>query len=670
MAENDQERPQRKESLCILRYIARRATKMAGQLPDLPDNLDDWRVRREQVRRDLSGLLGLPPREPMKAHVLGSEWQKNLEHQSVEYLWAGETYVTATVTKVAAIEGRLPAIVKPPGWAEAADGRRDFTMHMAYKGYLVIEIDDPRVGKRNDPFGGHYAMASATGTQAMGVQVFDTLRALDYLLTRIDVDPGRIGIAGLCQGSEQTWLAAALDDRFKVAVPVCGTTTFEQWARMPAELGNGLSDPSPYVGDILKFTDWHEIDACIAPRPVLTVNNSEDWWWPLAGYEKSVAAMQHVYGLYDVPERFAAIRRPAQHDYMPFIEEIEARFEKYLKPLDQATDPPQPCEKPTEVNYSIIQHCQKRLLRQAAALPKSFTSVADWNDYRAEIVRWLGEVCAVDTMVPGEPAFESTQTDWGVAVEKLTLPMDDGFDLPVTHYCGAAIPDATKPAVILSHDHGQCMADETVVALAKPLATQGHLVYVPEHVAWRESSERFVNRLIDLYGCGDTVGLPPLGLQAWDNLRVLEYLKTRTNVDQSRIAVVGLGVGGVDAALAAALDEGITAVAALGGVTTVQDWAMIAPQTLTRFERIMPYLPNIMTKTDLQYFFAAAAPRPLLLVDTGGGERHPWPASGFGRVAQMAGLVYKLLDAPSKLSTAAASTSGGVDELLEWLGKL
>jgi dienelactone hydrolase len=95
---------------------------------------------------------------------------------------------------------------------------------MARKGYVVIFFDDPLFGQRNAPKAGFYASSSAAGFQGMGVQVFDTFRALDYLLTRRDVDPGHIGLAGLCQGSEQTWLAAALEDRFQIAVPVCGTT--------------------------------------------------------------------------------------------------------------------------------------------------------------------------------------------------------------------------------------------------------------------------------------------------------------------------------------------------------------------------------------------------------------------------------------------------------------
>ncbi len=78
---------------------------------------------------------------------------------------------------------------------------------MAKLGYVVLFIDDPHIGKRRAPYAGLYAASSAAGIPVMGIQVFDTLRGLDYLLTRGDVDPGRIGLAGLCQGAEQVWLA-------------------------------------------------------------------------------------------------------------------------------------------------------------------------------------------------------------------------------------------------------------------------------------------------------------------------------------------------------------------------------------------------------------------------------------------------------------------------------
>ena len=197
-----------------------------------------WQKRREQVRQDLTALLGLPVREPTRAKVLASHMDGDVLVENIIYLWAERCYVPGIVVRLPQSTGGLPALVVPPGFGGSSKSLdagyyKPFVYQMARKGYLVLFFDDPSFGDRKAPLAAWYATTAAAGTQGMGVQVFDTLRALDYLLTRKDVDPGRIGVAGLCQGSEQTWLAGALEDRFQIVVPVCGTTTYTEWARMP-----------------------------------------------------------------------------------------------------------------------------------------------------------------------------------------------------------------------------------------------------------------------------------------------------------------------------------------------------------------------------------------------------------------------------------------------------
>ena len=329
----------------MLQYLGERASRLAAQGPALPSDLPFWEQRRATVREHLREVLGLPAaREPMRARVLSTTRDGELAIEEVMYLWAERAYVSANVVRPAAVSGPLPALVMPPGWLGqlTQEYYRTFVYHKAREGYLVLFIDDPHVGKRAAPYAGLYGAASAAGTQVMGIQVFDTLRGLDYLLTRPDVDPGRIGVAGLCQGSEQTWLAAALEDRFQIAVPVCGTTTYEGWARMPAFLHVDLSDPSPYVENVLRYTDWHEINACIAPRPVFIASNSGDNWWPKEGYDKVVRTLTHMFQLYGKPERFKHLLDLRSHSLTPFIPELAPWIDRQLKALPASASAERP----------------------------------------------------------------------------------------------------------------------------------------------------------------------------------------------------------------------------------------------------------------------------------------------------------------------------------------
>jgi hypothetical protein len=125
--------------------------------------------------------------------------------------------------------------------------------------------------------------------------------------------------------------------------------------------------------------------------------------------------------------------------------------------------------------------------------------------------------------------------------------------------------------------------------------------------------------------------------------------------------MVGLGVGGVDAAITAVLDNNVAAVAVVGAIT-VRDWAeKVAPGAY----QVMPYLPDIMAATDWQYVYSAALPRPLLLVDAT--DRANWPAEAFLRVERMAKQVASLQGAADRLTSRAAASPWGVEEIRAWL---
>jgi dienelactone hydrolase len=649
----------------VMQYLGDRALRMAAALPPLPDTLAAWEKRRATVRHDLTRLLGLPAREPMRAKVLATREDGDLVVEDVAYLWGERAYVSANVVRPKKSTGALPALVVPPGFLGElkAEIYKTFVYHIARRGYLLLFIDDPHVGRRAAPRAGLYATASAAGTQVMGIQVFDTLRGLDYLLTRVDVDPGRIGVAGLCQGSEQTWLAAALEDRFRIAVPVCGTTTYAHWAHMPAATGVDLSDPSPYVAGVLRHTDWHEINACIAPRSVYIASNSGDNWWPAAGYDQVVSTLDAAFRLYGKPQNFQHLRVLRSHSMTPFIPELSPWIDKHLSGL--AASPaasPLPSIAPDEADFSMLHHAQRRIVKQASALPTDFTDCQAWADYRKSTIEWLGKVCDLHGLRLREPKTLSRETAEGLLTELVAVPQDEALELPVMLLWRESETPSKRSAVVLSHDSTQCASERSVKDFARALAEDGYLVAIPEHAAANRASRRAIKNISSLYGASDTVDLPPMAMRVWDDLATIACLSSRKDV--GRIALVGLGVGGVDAAITAAVDDHIAAVGVVGAVT-VRDWAEQVAPKLNDFDRILPYLPHIMARTDLQYLYSAAAPRPLLLVDAA--DRSSWPAAAYARVRKTAQRIYGLHGAASALTVKGIQSPWGIEEVRQWL---
>ncbi len=657
----------------VMRHLAQRASRMAAELPAMPRDRAAWEKRRELVRRQLSQILGLPSREPMRAKILATRQEGDLVVEDVMYLWAERAYVSANVVRPAgpvqpgSARQPLPAIVMPPGWLGELkyEYYSTFVYHTARKGYLVIFIDDPHVGKRVAPCAGLYGAAGAAGTQVMGIQVFDTLRALDYLLARPDVDPERIGVAGLCQGSEQTWLAAALEDRFKIAVPVCGTTTYEEWVRMPISVPTDLSDPSPYLAGILRWTDWHETNACIAPRPVFIASNSGDNWWPVSGYNKVIETLNQAFAFYGQAERFRHLCELRSHSLTPFIPELSPWIDRHLKDLPGSrSTSPKPCGEPIAPDFSMLRYCQRRIARQTEAMPQSFADPGAWRQFRQPLVQWLREACDLKGLQPGPAQVESRQVADGLARETVKLPQALGLSDPALVIFAESPASPSRPAVVLSHDSLQCMTDADVLKFAAALARDGYLVCIPEHVSTHRASRRHLPHFISLYGAGDTVELSPLAMRVWDDWCAVSCLRQRADVAGQPIAVVGLGIGGVDAAICAALDPQIAACGVVGAIT-VRDWAEQVAPAWNKFDRIMPYLPDLAVKADLQHIYAAIAPRPLLLADAT--DRPNWPEAAFERVSRMAASVYTLHGSRQRLTAAPARSTWGVEEVRAWL---
>lgn len=656
------------KSLTVMQYLGERASRMSSGLPAIPDNPKDWEQRRQVVRKQLAARLGLPERVPMRAKISKTREDAGLLVEDVMYLWADNAYVAANVVRPKEITGALPALVMPPGWLGdlQQDFYRPFVYQMARRGYVILFIDDPHVRLRAAPCEGLYCAASAAGTQCMGIQVFDTLRGLDYLLTRPDVDPNRIGVAGLCQGSEQAWLAAALEDRFKIAVPVCGTTTYEQWVRMPAFLAVDLSDPSPYVANVLHDTDWDEIDACIAPRPVYAASNSGDNWWPKPGYLKVVATMDRVYQLYGKPDNFRNLFVLRSHSMTPFLGELAPWIDQHLRDLPgTANFTPAPCADTENPYFSMLEYARRRIIRQTEALPGSFASKQAWENHRDQVAAWLREACELESVRSGEAVNLGREVRDHMVFETVLLPQDKDFQVPVLLIYQDKADAGKRPAVIFSCDGGQSLLDDGVVRLAAGLATHGYVVCVPDHANVNPKSRRHVGNLASFYGCSDCVGLSPVAMRVWDDLSGFAYLKQRADIDAGRIAMVGLGYGGVDAAILAAVEPGIAALGVAGAIT-VRDWAdKVAPHE-NEFQFWAPYLHGMTLHTDLQFVYSSIAPRPLLLVD--GTDRKFWPESGYRRVSEMADRIFGLYDKPDALAKLPAKSDWGIEEISQWLG--
>lgn len=188
-------------------------------------------------------------------------------------------------------KARLPA----PGvlfynghWWPDSKSRPDFQafcINMARMGFAVFNFDPFGQGERGVSSRDHRRTeALLVGVSQQGIAEYETQCALDYLLSRKEVDRDRIGMTGASGGGYNTWITAALDDRIKVAVPVVGTSDFLEQIEVTRDLDwYRAAEHCHFVPSLIRFANNHELLAMVAPRPLLIVAAAVDQSFPVTG---------------------------------------------------------------------------------------------------------------------------------------------------------------------------------------------------------------------------------------------------------------------------------------------------------------------------------------------------------------------------------------------------
>ena len=278
--------------------------------------------RMGQRRAELLGLLGELPAAsgPVPAIQIGEEDRGTyiLEHLMLDL--NGVERAPAYFTRPKGATGRLPTVLfnhshavgkaeylgaegymPPPGWAEA----------LARQGVSGLCFDTWNFGERRGRTESALFKEMLWHGQVLwGMMVFDSLRALDYLAARDDVDPARIGTAGMSMGSTMAWWVAALDTRIKVCVDICCLTDFTELIRTQGLDGHGIYY---YVPSLLQHFSTAQINALIAPRPHLSLAGDFDPLTPPAGLEAIDRELREAYAACGAPEAWKLSRYAVGH---------------------------------------------------------------------------------------------------------------------------------------------------------------------------------------------------------------------------------------------------------------------------------------------------------------------------------------------------------------------
>ena len=307
-------------------------------------SLGGKRAGKAESRRELWGLLGdLPARKgPVRVDRRGEVAGRGYVLEKLVLHLNGLEPVPAFFTRPTGVKGRLACVLYNhyhggeygSGKTELVEERRlmhkpPYAEFLAGTGVSALAIDHWAFGERSARTEADiFKQMLWEGRVMWGMMVFDSVRALDYLAERDDVDAGRIGTLGLSMGSTMAWWVAALDERVKVCVDICCLTDFHALIE-----ANGLAEHGIYyyVPRLLKSFSTGRINSLIAPRPHLALSGDRDPLTPAAGLDRVDRELREAYAREGAPEAWRLVRQDTDHRETPEMRaEITAWLRRWL----------------------------------------------------------------------------------------------------------------------------------------------------------------------------------------------------------------------------------------------------------------------------------------------------------------------------------------------------
>ena len=592
-----------------------------------PATAADVERRAVEIRARMQRASGDWPAEraPLDPQIHGTLERDGYRIEKLSFQTRARCYATATAYVPTRGGGPFPAVLCVHGhWSGA---RRDPVVQsrcigLAKLGFVALTLDAWGSGERGTEIGKneyHGGLLGASlwpvNTPLHALQLYDNVRAVDYLQARPEVRGDRIGCTGASGGGNQTTYFSAFDPRIRCAVPVCSVGTFRSY------LDTACCVDEVLIG-ALTIGEEGDLLGSLAPRALMVITASRDAYHfgPVASgaavdrarpYFKAAGAEERVrHVVFDSGHAYNREMREAMYGWMTrWLKETgdgapisEPAFETDDMEALRCFAPP--FRSPRVM--TTVQWVKERAVALSAAQPTP-VSRGEWERQRSRNLDRLNELLRLPAAPAGTPRGARASA---IGPTEGVIETEPGFLLPVVAHRGGSLAPA-QPAVVLLHPMGRKVALDTPLAVA--LREAGIATFAPE-----------------LRGCGeltlDRQGLsaeipdhnlaewsllldrPLLGQWVHDAIATVRALGA-WDCDPDHAAIVGWREAGLAAALAAALEPRTLGAAALEVPATY------ITETPPHGVRMALFSPGLLEVGDTLQAAALVAPRPLLVAN-------------------------------------------------------
>jgi cephalosporin-C deacetylase-like acetyl esterase len=560
-------------------------------------------ARKAAVRQRVLSLIGGLPdyRGPLNARVTKTTTRDGyaIEHVTFESL---PGYVVTANLYRPDRPGRHPAVLMSMGhWESGKAAGQLLSVNLARRGFVVLAYDPVGQGERQQAYdarfgrsliGGptdqHFSNGAAAILLGQAVSryfIHDGMRAIDYLISRPEVDAERIGATGCSGGGTQTTYISALDPRVKVAAVACYMNSFRTLYPGPS-LGDSEQSVPGFIAAGLDQTDYVEL---FAPKPWLIASTEDDFFTP-PGARQVFTEAERWYELHDAKDRVKWVVGPGGHGTPPVVREaIYEWFTRWLKP--------DPASTPAGETMDL--------------LPDSALQVTEKGQVES---RELYEI------IKETPRTKGSQEELAAFISGLIAA-----NPPLSKTSRVLAPargGGRRPAVVLVQDSLEAGAD------ADALRAEGHVVALLKNSGSGDDQTRpFTGNWMNNTRAW-LVGRNLPSIHAAEINAMVAELEKRDEVDAARISVRGRRVAGIAVLLAAAVNPRISSVVLVRTPHSVR--AAIESPIHTNLHDAV--IPGFALKWDLADLRALLGSRPVEWRD---------PTDWMGNVVQLGpGYVY------------------------------
>jgi cephalosporin-C deacetylase-like acetyl esterase len=557
------------------------------------------RARIEKIRSTVWKLIGGPfEKTPLKPQNVGTIDRGAYRIEKVIFESRPEVFVTANLYVPSHHRPPYPGIVHPLGHAE--NGKASYTYQyvsqtLARKGYMVLPFDPFGQGERLQYFNaragkslygptGEHDQAGRPmlllGAQFALYRVWDGIRALDYLLSRPEIDAERIGCMGQSGGGTMTMYLTALEPRIKVAVESDGNS---ENVAGPSYAPPGAVDDAEQnlAGSLAEGLDRGDLLLAFAPKPLLILYSQTDSGLTYAptyeeGTKEVYREVQAAYKLMDAVDKVGLFGSPLPHAYDFFNRRETYRwFNRWLGSEEQGIEEEEfdnsapdalNCTSTGQVRTSLGGRSVVQLNadRLRACVPAS-SAPNEIKAFRERIQGTLKELLALPTEHTPLNSRIISSNAWreNIVIDEFTFeseplvrvagwflrPARSAGPFPTIVYVSEAnrnrvVQEGSQISQLVLEGFAVCAVDLRGIGLSMPHYPAAGPIY------YRDSSlhERYVWAFF-------TLGKPVLGQRVWDFLRCLDYLQSRRDVDQTRIRGLGERGAALAVLLSGVLDD-------------------------------------------------------------------------------------------------------------------